>query len=45
MTWKIFDNATSLMSMTHKQIFGQIELGDQNSIKTKIWGSKSWFLK
>jgi hypothetical protein len=32
--------ATSSMNLTHHQKFDQIELGDQNSQKTKIGGSK-----
>ena len=48
MTWNIIGNmdiATSLINLTHHKKFDQIELGDQNSIKTKLGGSKSWFLK
>jgi hypothetical protein len=35
----------SSMSSTHQQKIDQIKLGDQNSEKTKIGGSKSWLLK
>jgi hypothetical protein len=38
MTWKMLDNMdtnTLLMSLPHQQKNGQIELGDQNSEKTK----------
>jgi hypothetical protein len=37
------DNATSLMSLTHRQKFDQFELGDQISKKTKIGDQKVGF--
>jgi hypothetical protein len=38
MTW-------NMIILPHHQKFDQIELGDQNSQKNKIGGSKSWLLK
>jgi hypothetical protein len=35
----------TLMNLTHQQKFDQIEMGDQNSQKTKIGRSKNWFFK
>jgi hypothetical protein len=35
----------SLMSLTHQQKIDQIELGDQNSEKTKIKGTKKLIFK
>jgi hypothetical protein len=33
------------MYLTHQQKIDQIKMGDQNSEKIKIGGSKSWLLK
>jgi hypothetical protein len=45
MTWKYDCTATPLMYLTHQQKFDKIKMGDQNSEKTKIGGSKNWLLK
>jgi hypothetical protein len=45
MMWKYNYTAMSLKYLTHQQKLDQIKKGDQNSEKSRIWGSKNWLLK